>query len=122
MTPYVNQDAGTPLRKVTASTGNVPTDPVTSTIPDNGYSEIVAAHDGASMMFLFIFAAAATGSMVLEEVIDSIASVAGETFDTVTVTADRVNRWNAGERLTGFFRWKNTSGENVVIYYKNPAR
>lgn len=120
--PFLNPGAGTALRKVTASTGNALAAPETTVIPDAGYTEIVAAHEGAQMIFLFIFAAAATGTVVIEEVIDSSASVAGETFATETVTADRVHRWNAGEPLTGYFRIKNTSGQNMTVYYNQAKK
>lgn len=114
--PFMFSGKGQALRKVTASTGNSLSMPETTTIPDGGYTEIVAGHDCSELIFLLEFAAAATGTFVVEEVLDISASVAGEIFDTITVTAERVGRWNAGERLPGYFRLKNSSGQNVVIY------
>ena len=60
--------------------------------------------------------AAATGTYVVQEVIDAGASVAGETYETMTVTAERSSKWNAGEALTGFFRILNSSGQDATIY------
>ncbi len=107
---------GTPLRRVTADTGNVIVED--TLIPNNGYSETFSGSDCLEFILLFIFSAAATGTVVIQEVIDPAASVAGETFDTLTVTAERVGRWNAGEVLTGTFRIKNTSGQSVTAYVK----
>lgn len=110
---------GKALLRVAASTGNVPTVPNTTTIPNNGFSELVAGHEGLEMAFNFVFGAAATGDMLIETVADGVATAAGTTFDTLTVTAALSGNWNAGEFLPGFWRIKNTSGQSVIVYYNN---
>ena len=114
--PFLYPGRGLALRRATASTLNQLTTPETTTIPNGGFSEIIGAHDCKELMFDFVFAAAATGDVLIEEVIDATASVAGETFSTLTVAAERSAKWNAGEALTGFFRIQNTSGQSITVY------
>lgn len=119
--PFLNQGAGTPLRPVTDATSNVFVGgtPPPVIIPDGSWSETFQAQEGLDVKLLFIFAAAATGDVLIEQVIDAAASVAGETFATVSFVAKRIARFSAGEPLTGFFRIKNMSGQNLTCYYNN---
>lgn len=117
--PFLNPGAGTPLKKVSGSTGNAPDVPPVTVIPAGAWSETFNAHEGQNVILYFTFAAAATGSVIIEELIDSGASVAGEQFDTVPVSAERVARWGAGEPLTGPFRVKNGTNQNMTAYYNN---
>jgi hypothetical protein len=114
--PFLYEGRGKALRQVTGATGNTLTAPDTTTIANNGYSELIAAHDCLELIFLFVFGAAATGSVVIEEVPDQTATGTSNTFDTVTVTAATSANWNAGQAMTGFYRIKNTSGQNVTVY------
>jgi hypothetical protein len=117
--PFVYAGRGRPLKKVLASTGNQIAADRTTTIPNNGYSEIFAAHEGIEPILEFAFAAAATGDVLIEQVADEVATVAGATYATVSVVAALVGRWNAGKPLSGLFRIKNTSGQSLVAYYNN---
>lgn len=112
--PFLYEGRGRLMRAVAASTGNAPTG--STTIANGGYTETIAAHDCKELMFDLVFGAAATGTYVVQEVIDAGASVAGEEYETMTVTAERSSKWNAGEALTGFFRILNSSGQDATIY------
>lgn len=113
---FFHPGRGLALRKVAASTGNLPDAPETTTIPDGGYSETFAGHDAIECLLEFVAAAAATGNILVEEVIDSGASVAGETYATIALSAERVGRWNATKPLGGFFRVKNSCGQSITAY------
>lgn len=117
-TPFFYPGRGIELRRVTASTGNTLYAPETSTIPNNGYSEIVTGADCLEMLADIVFGAAATGSVLVEKVSTQNATSAGETFDTITVTAQLSTNWNAGEALNGFYRFKNTSGQTMVVTFQ----
>lgn len=114
--PFLYPGRGLALRAVAASTGNALAVPETTTIPNSGFSEIIAAHDCLELSFEFVFGAAATGNVLIEEVIDKTASVAGETYATVAATSERIVRWNAGKPLQGMFRIQNTSGQSLTAY------
>lgn len=104
------------LRAVTAGTGNTPDGGLGTTIPAGGWSEVFAFGMDLNFNLLFIFAASATGSVLVEEVIDANASVTGETWDTVIVSSERISRWTAGEALQGFGRVKNNTNQNMTAY------
>lgn len=114
--PFLYPGRGKTLRRVTGSTGNTIFAPETTTIPNGGFSELIAAHDARELMFEFVFDAAATGDVLIEKVFDQTASVAGETFATKTVAASRSANWNAVNALVGFFRIQNTSGQSLTVY------
>jgi hypothetical protein len=117
--PFVYPGRGKILRKVTGSTLNLATNPETTTIPNNGYSETVQFHEGLEAGFEFVFGSAASGDVLVEKVADPTAAVAGTTFDTISASSELSKNWNAGEFLIGSFRIKNTSGQDVTVYYNN---
>lgn len=114
--PFLYPGRGKALRRVTGSTGNTPYGPETTTIPDGEYSELIAAHDCRDLLFEFVFAAAATGTVGIEKVADETASTGGESFSSESVSAALTHNWSAGEPLIGFFRIKNASGQDLTAY------
>lgn len=114
--PFLYPGRGQTLRSVTGSTGNTITTPETTTIANNGFSEVIAAHDCLELLFEFVFGVAATGSVLIEKCSDARVTNAGTTFATVTAAAEESKNWAAGVPMVGFFRIKNTSGQNVTVY------
>ncbi len=116
--PFMNADVGVPLRKVSGATGNALAAPATTVIPNEGYTEIVNGHDGEELTFWFVFAAAATGDVVIERCPTNGAAVSEE-HETITVAGSRCISWAAGETLVGFYRVKNETDQNVVVNHNN---
>ena len=105
---------GKVVRQATSSTNNIA--PEDTSIETAGYSEWVAAHDCIELLFAFVFAAAATGSIVIQRCADPTAAVS-ETHETVTITASRFQSWAAGETLLGYYRILNSSGQTMTLYH-----
>ena len=114
--PFLYPGRGVLLREVAAATGNVPSNPSTTTIADGEYSETFSAHDCLEVMLEIVFDGAINGDVLIETLVDANASIDGDTFDTATAVATAVIHWNAGEALTGYFRIKNTSGDDCSVY------
>ena len=117
--PFLYAGRGRPLRPVTKSNGNVYNDESSVSnvaISEGAYSEVVAAHDCQELLFEFVFDNEATGTIVIEKVIDQAATDDGYEYDTITVTAKRTANWNAGEALNGFFRFYNNTDQPVTGY------
>lgn len=114
--PFLYPGQGIKLRRVNAGTGNAITIPETTVIANNGFSEAIAGHDCLELIFNFVFAAAATGDVLIEqgETIDFPNN--GKTLATITAAAEFAKTYAAGKPLTGFFRIKNTSGQNLTVY------
>lgn len=122
---FLHPGHGIALRKVANSTGNVVSED--TTIPDGGYSEIFSGNDCKEWMLLFMFEADETpdslgtegsteGSLAVEQMWDADATYVGDDFDSVTVSTEKITRFNAGECLTGYFRVRNDSGRAVTAY------
>lgn len=104
---------GVALRQALITSGDKPNN--TTTILNGEYSESFAAHDCIEVLLSFIFAAAATGTIVIQR--SSVASFATvETHETVTITASLFQSWAAGETLGGFYRVLNSSGQTLTVY------
>lgn len=117
--PFLYSGRGRLLRRVVATTGNQVSNAAnaeSTTLANGDCSEVIAAHDCKKLIFDCVTGAAATGDILIEEVIDETASVAGETFATETLAAERSRKWNSGEPLNGFFRIRNTCGQTLQVY------
>ena len=114
--PFLFPPQSHPLRQVTASTGNVVANPVVTAIPNNGYSEVFSGDNGIETLLEFVFGAAATGDVLIEKVSDSVATVAGTTFDTVTATVELSKNWSSQQPISGSYRVRNTSGQTCICY------
>lgn len=113
--PFFFPGPGLALRQATAATGNVPTTPETTTIAVGGYTEVFGGHDCMEMLFHAVFAAAATGDMVVRRVTTKNAA-AGEAISTDALVAALMWNWNAGEALNGFYQIYNNTDQTATIY------
>ena len=113
--PFLHTGPGLALKRATAATGNVPTTPETTTIPAGGYSEVVGGHDGTRLLFHAVFAAAATGDMVVRQVTEKVAT-AGETYDDDALAGKLMWNWNSGEPLPGYFQIYNNTDQSATVY------
>lgn len=113
--PFLHPGRGVALRRATGATGNTLTSPETTTIPAGGYTEVVGGADCLEMMFEAVFAAAATGDVVVRE-LTTPGAAAGETFSTDTLAGELIWRFNAGEPLSGFFQVYNNTDQAATIY------
>jgi hypothetical protein len=113
---------GKVLRQAVGATGNVVVNPEVTAIPNGGYSETFAGHNGLSFNLEFVFGAAATGDVLIEKVADAAATVAGTTYDTCTAANELSKNWPSSGFVGGFFRIQNTSGQTVTVYLQQKRR
>lgn len=114
--PFLYDGQGLPLRRVTASTGNVLALPVETTAEDDQYTEAIAGH-GCEELIFSGFLNGASDSDILVETSGTVDFANFHTFATIDLaTGDRSFTWKSGGPIGGFYRLKNTSGARMTAF------
>lgn len=113
---FLYDGQGLPLKLVAASTGNVPVVPNETTADDGEYTEGVAGHGCAELIFSGFLNGDATGD-VLVETSGTFDFANFHTFATIDLAAgDRSFTWNSGGPIGNFYRLKNNSGVRMTPF------
>lgn len=112
---YLYPGKGEMLRPATGLTGNIH-DAAKTVIEPGKCSMAIGAEDCYELSFHLEFSDNVAGQSVTIQKSKDIDFTNPYDYETHTIMAGDVDTWNAGRKLTGFYRVKNDTNKDLVVY------